>query len=125
MTPRFVMVNVDEHDAIPEGCCLRFKIASEPRPVRRVLYEPEGASSSVACLIEVPGEGAAGGGGHDGSVDAHAEIAWAAEVEDSGAGTSTLVYGGSRGLRLRPVGGGPSAAEPYLLIAREAVLEWG
>ena len=96
MNPRFVTVNVEEHHAITEGCCLRFKIASEPRPVRRVRYEAEQATSSVDCLVEAPGDGG----------DADGGTAWAAEVEDSGAGTSTLVYGGSLGLRLRPVAGG-------------------
>jgi hypothetical protein len=118
MTPRFVMVNVDEHDALPEGCCMRFKLAGEPRPVRRVRYEPETAESSLDCLVEAPTEAGDGGGGATG-------VAWAAPVEDSSAGTSTLVYGGAFGLRLRPAAGGPTVAEPYLLLANDAVLEWG
>jgi hypothetical protein len=112
MTPRFVLVDVDEHDALPEGCCMRFKLAGEPRPVLRVRYEPETAESSVDCIVEAPTVGANG-------------VAWAAPVEDSSAGTSTLVYGGAFGLRLRPAAGGPTVAEPYLLLANDAVLEWG
>lgn len=112
VTPRFVLVNVDEHEALPEGCCLRFKLASQPWPVRRVRYEPEDAEASAEYLVESPTvEGGA------------TETAWAAEVEDSSAGTSTLVYGGPLGLRLRPVAGGVTLAEPYLLLARGRVLD--
>jgi|CZKU01.1.fsa_nt_gi hypothetical protein len=118
-TSRFVLINVDEHEALPGGCCMRFKLASEPRAVRLVRYEPEDAESSAEYVVESPavesptaraGVGASGG-------------AWAAEVEDSSAGTSTLVYGGPLGLRLFPVGGGAPIAEPYLLLAQGAVLE--
>jgi len=42
-------------------------------------------------------------------------------VEDSSAGTATLIYGGARGLRLRL--GEQEVAEPYLVLAPEAVLE--
>ncbi|HEY5146866.1 MAG TPA: hypothetical protein VII82_08865 [Polyangiaceae bacterium] len=116
--PRFVLVNVDEHEALPAGCCMRFKLAGEPRPVRRVRYEAETAESSVDCVVEAPTAGA-----HEGSEALG--VAWAVEVEDSSAGTSTLVYGGNLGLRLRPVAGGVTVAEPYLLLVHEAVLEWG
>jgi hypothetical protein len=116
--PRFVLVNVDEHEALPAGCCMRFKLAGEPRPVRRVRYEAETAESSVDCVVEAPTEGS-----HEGREALG--VAWAVEVEDSSAGTSTLVYGGNLGLRLRPVAGGVAVAEPYLLLVHEAVLEWG
>jgi hypothetical protein len=112
MTPQFVTVLVEEHDALPEGCCQRFKIASAaPRLVRRVRYEPDGASASAVYTVESPGE--------DGTL----APVWAAEVEDSGAGTSTLVYGGPRGLRLSPVEGGEVVPELYLLVASDAILE--
>lgn len=89
---------------------MRFKIVSEPKAVHRIRYEADGAPHVLVWSVESPGE--------DGAVTA----AWAAEVEDSGAGTSTLVYGGSRGLRLRPDGGGAVLAEPYLLIGYDAIL---
>ncbi len=110
MTPRFVNVLVEEHDELPDGCCMRFKIVSEPRSVRRVLYEADRPPGRRIWAVDSPGE--------DGSAGA----AWAAEVEDSGAGTSTLVYGGARGLRLRPDDGGDVIAEPYLLIGSDAIL---
>ena len=52
------------------------------------------------------------------------EPALAAPVDDSGAGTSILIYGDARGIRLRRVGAGDSEpiAEPYLLLADEAIV---
>jgi len=50
--------------------------------------------------------------------------AMAVLVEDSSAGSSTLVYGGEHGLRLTwTEGEGVEVAEPYLLLAPSAVLE--
>ena len=89
---------------------MRFKVVSEPRPVHRVRYEADDSPESLVWSVESPGD--------DGSTGA----AWAAEVEDSGAGTSTLVYGGPRGLRLTPDGGGAVLAEPYLLLGHDAIL---
>jgi hypothetical protein len=46
-----------------------------------------------------------------------------APVDDSGAGTSMLIFGGPRGLRLRRAdGSGGVLAEPYLLVAEEAIV---
>ena len=42
-TPRFITVLVEEHDELPEGCCMRFKVVANPRAVRRVRYATEGA----------------------------------------------------------------------------------
>jgi hypothetical protein len=110
MNARFVTVLVEEHESLPEGCCMRFKIVDEPRPVRLVRHEPEGSTAASVFLVEAP------------RPDGAAETAWAATVEDSGAGTSVLVYGGSLGLRLRPRDGGEAIAEAYLLLAPDAVL---
>jgi hypothetical protein len=115
--PKFIHVQVDEHDAIPDGCSMRFKAIDEPRAVRRVKWETEGPDSPERWIVESADEGDAAGPA--------ARPALAATVEDSGAGVCTLVYGGSRGLRLRPAAGGEPIAEPYLLLAPEAVLEWG
>ena len=107
----FVTVLVEEHDALPEGCCMRFKAVSEPRIVHRVLLDGDGAASTAEWTVE--------------SCDERGESgpAYGVTVEDSSAGSSTLVYGGAHGLRLRPVGGGALVAEPYLLLAERSVLE--
>ncbi len=111
MEPRFVTVLVEEHLAIPEGCCMRFKLAGLPRVVHRVKYESEAAPSVDEWLIE----GA--------NADDSAAPAWAVTVEDSGAGICVLVYGAEHGLRLRAHEGdsAPTVAEPYLLLAPGAV----
>jgi hypothetical protein len=108
MAGRYIDVVVEEHEELPEGCELRFHAVGESRPVRRVLYEPlTGAEGEFEVL-------AAGGA-----------LATAAPVDDSGAGTSMLIYGDARGLRLRRVGddtGGEPIAEPYLLLAADAIV---
>jgi hypothetical protein len=113
--PRFVTVLVEEHPALPDGCCMRFKLAGEPREVRRIRYESDAAPGVEEWWVE----GA--------EADDTATTAWAVVVEDSGAGTCTLVYAGERGahgLRLRAGEGAGEAtvAEPYLLLAPSAVL---
>lgn len=106
MTPRFVTVLVEEHEDLPDGCCMRFRLVDEPRAVRVVRYD------AADWRVESrEGDGSTG-------------TAWAAAVEDSGAGTCTLLYGGNRGLRLHPADGGEPIAEPYLLLSRESVVEW-
>jgi hypothetical protein len=117
MTPTFVTVLVEEHEELPEGCCMRFKLVDQPRPVRRVRYERDGWPEGVFA-VEAP------------NADGSTGLAMGALVEDSGAGSSLLVFGRDRGLRLRReekgIGqGGQSLAEAYLLISSEAVLEWG
>jgi hypothetical protein len=107
MPGRYIDVVVEEQEEIPEGCELRFHAVGEARPVTRVRYEP---------LIGPEGEyevSAAGG-----------QPAMAAPVDDSGAGTSVLVYGDGRGLRLRRLDGSGAApiAEPYLLLADDAIV---
>ena len=41
MTPTFVTIIVDEHDELPEGCCMRFKAIDTPRVVRLVRMDAE------------------------------------------------------------------------------------
>ena len=79
--------------------------------------------SSSACSYE-PLDGTAGefsvvaAGATGGDGPAHM-----APVDDSGAGTSFLIFGGTRGPRLRRADGtGEVVAEPYLLLAEEAVV---
>ena len=106
MPGRYIGVVVEEQEGIPEGCELRFHAVGESRPVMRVRYEP---LTGPEGEFEVT---AAGG-----------ETAMAAPVDDSSAGTSILIYGDGRGLRLRRLDGdGATLAEPYLLLAAEAIV---
>ncbi len=107
MAGRYIDVVVEEQDEIPEGCELRFHAVGASRSVTRVRYEP---LTGPEGEFEVT---AAGG-----------EPALAAPVDDSGAGTSVLIYGDARGLRLRRLDGGDGApfAEPYLLLAEDAIV---
>jgi hypothetical protein len=109
--PKFVTVLVEEHEELPEGCCMRFKLVDEPRAVRLVRHEADGGPTGAVWRVESREE------------DGSAGVAWAATVEDSGAGTCMLLFGGARGLRLRPVDGGEIIAEPYLLLSRECFVE--
>jgi hypothetical protein len=127
LTPAFITVIVEEHEDLPEGCCMRFKAVGSPRLVRRLRLElggprqDENDDSPHEWIVEACGE-------HGELGPAHGVI-----VEDSSAGSSTLIYGGARGLRLRPAEGqrgggdggsdGNAIAEPYLLVAERALLE--
>jgi hypothetical protein len=105
--PLFIDVFIDPNPNTPEGCGLRFKSEGTPRPVHAVRYD--------GVVHDVVGWSSDGGG--------TAHPAWAAVVEDSGAGTATLVYGADWGLRLTPRdGGGAPFGEPYLLLDADAVL---
>jgi hypothetical protein len=107
MHGRYIDVTVDEHDEIPEGCELRFHAVGPSRDVRHVRYEP---------LVGPEGDftvTAAGGA-----------PARATPVDDSSAGTSVLITGDAHGLRLQRVDADATPiAEPYLLLAPEAVLD--
>ena len=107
MHGQYIDVVVEEQEGIPDGCELRFHAVGEPRPVKRVLYEP---MTGPEGEFEVT---AAGG-----------QPALAAPVDDSGAGTSILIYGDARGVRLRRVGVDASEpiAEPYLLLSADAIV---
>lgn len=109
--PRFVTVLVEEHDDLPDGCCMRFRLVDEPRAVRLVRYEPVDAPSSALWRVESR------------ESDGSSGVAWAAVVEDSGAGVCTLLYGGARGLRLHRADGRETLAEAYLLVSSESVVE--
>jgi hypothetical protein len=104
---RYIDVVVEEQEGIPDGCELRFHAVDESRPVKRVHYEPLSGPDGEYEVTAADGE-----------------PALAAPVDDSGAGTSILIYGDARGLRLRRVGtdAGQSIAEPYLLLSDDAIL---
>ncbi len=104
----FVDVNVEEHDDLPNGCSQRFRALDEGKPVHRVRYESE---SGVDGTWRVHAERSNGG----------KTIAMGYPVEDSSAGTSTLIVGGERGLRLASEESGEIVAEPFLLLAPSAV----
>jgi hypothetical protein len=117
MPKRFIDVFVEEHEALPDGCMLRFQAVDEPRAVHTIHYAPllgeAGRFRVEACFSE---------GG--------ARAAQRADVEDSGAGTCTLIWGGDLGIRLQRIddAGADSTAfapiaEPYLLLAAEEILD--
>jgi hypothetical protein len=108
---KYVDVVVEEHDELPDGCELRFHAVGEPRPVRRLRYEPLVGPDGEFDVTAVDATGAEG-------------PALVVPVDDSGAGTSLLVYGGARGLRLRRADAHtePAVAEPYLLLADDAIV---
>ena len=113
----YIDVIVDEHEDLPEGCELRFHAVGPSRPIARIRYEPmTGPDGDFAVT-------AAGGA-----------AALATPVDDSSAGTSVLITGDARGLRLRRLsadharGAEPpiteaALAEPYLLLSPDAILD--
>jgi hypothetical protein len=106
----FLDVRVDEHDALPDGCSMRFRAVGEPRAIQSVRYASE---QGVDGVWSVEGENAEGE-----RVPAHVVT-----VEDSGAGQAMLVYGGQHGLRLTSPSGDVTVAEPYLSLAPSALIE--
>jgi len=109
---RFVNRFIEPNPNCPDGCSQRFQATTPSRPVRLIRYSP-GGDETILC--DVSGWSSAGGGA--------ACAARAVRVEDSGAGSATLIYGGDWGLRLAPRDGRESFGEPYLLIDDEAIVE--
>ncbi len=103
--PVFIDVFVEPNDNAPEGCGLRFKTEQPPRIARRI--ELDGRWHDVV--------------GWSSSAGGSACPAQAALVEDSGAGTAMLVYGGDWGIRLSPVDGGAAVGESHLVLDPSAV----
>ncbi|HWL84456.1 MAG TPA: hypothetical protein VNO21_01570 [Polyangiaceae bacterium] len=87
---------------------MRFRASGPAAPVHRIRYESE---DGRAGIWQIAAQHA------DGSISS----AMAVVVEDSSAGSATLIYGADHGLRLSPEGGGPAVAEPYLLLAAAAL----
>lgn len=100
----FVNVDVEEHESLPAGCCLRFRAHGEGRPIARVTYESESGTSGLWSVVGCASDGTA-------------PPAMAFEVDDSSAGTSLLVIGGDHGLRLTSAETGETIAEAYLLLS--------
>ncbi|MSQ84654.1 MAG: hypothetical protein EXR77_17570 [Myxococcales bacterium] len=105
----FVDVLVDPHTELPSGMCMRFKAQGQAWPVAVVCYEPDDGPH---------GQWLVSGCGPDGETAAQAVT-----VDDSSAGTSTLIWGGSHGLLLR-LASDPSveSREAYLLLAPQEVV---
>ena len=106
----FVNVDVVEHEALPDGCCLRFRAQTEGRAIERVTYESESGTGGIWTVAA-----------HDAADRPTAATAF--EVDDSSAGTSLLVVGGEHGLRLTSVATGETIAEPYLLLSLQSALD--
>jgi hypothetical protein len=110
---KYIDVVVDEHEELPDGCELRFHAVGQARPIRRVhQYEPMVGPAGTFVVAAVDAAGAE-------------TAATAVPVDDSSAGTSLLIYGGARGLRLRREGdpSAPALAEPYLLLASDTLVD--
>ena len=99
----YTRVEVEASDNCPMSANLAFKNLTDPfRVVAVRIFDGE----LGGALYAVTGWSSEGGGS---PIDA-----FAAQVEDSGAGAAYLVYGGDWGLRLRPLeaGGDWGAAYP-------------
>ena len=104
-----IHVSVEPHEALPEGCSMRFKAHGEVRPISRIRYESEDGIGGIWTVEAASSDGSRG-------------PARTVPVEDSSAGSSNLVYGDEHGLRLTSVETGAEVAEPFLLLS-DASLE--
>lgn len=89
---------------------MRFRATGDARPIDAVRYEADSGTSGQWQVVGVDEGGA--------------ELpATTMPVDDSGAGTSFLVVGGSWGLRLSFPETGETSWAPYLLLAPSAIGE--
>lgn len=107
MGQRFIEIFVEADDEIPQDCVQRFQAIGEPRRVIRIRYEPDDGPMGIFRVF--------GRGG--------TREAFAVDVDDSGEGTSTLIFSEGAGLRLEREGSDETIAEPFLLLAATAVVE--
>jgi len=101
----FVAVQVEEHEALPDGCSMRFKAQDDGTAIDEVQWESD---DGVAGTWTVEAE----------ALDGTRSSAMSYRVDDSSAGTSLLIVGGAHGLRLTL--GSTHVAEPYLLLPTKA-----
>lgn len=104
----WVEVYVEPHDEIPDGASMRFKANAAPRPITFIHYESDDGDEGVWKIVAPTAEGIP-------------KAAMACPTDDSGAGESTLIYGGDMGLRLTM--GDLEVAEPYLIVAPGAIAD--
>lgn len=116
-----MIVEVESNENCEQGVFARFKETGAPRPAAKVrIYDrrPEGEWCWVTGWSDDPRRPCC--------------PAYAQRVEDSGAGSAVIVYGGIYGLRLRPVGSeqpwsltaDDQWGEPYLSLADERDVEY-
>ncbi|MBX3264091.1 MAG: hypothetical protein KIS78_35805 [Labilithrix sp.] len=109
MSGGFVDVRVEEHDALPDGCSLRFRAQDAGAAVTEIAWESDDGVAGTWRVEAASSDGARG-------------PATAFAVDDSSAGTSMLIVGGDHGLRLTSLATGETVAEPYLLLSRAALV---
>lgn len=109
MASFFVDVMIEEHEGLPEGCSQRFRAQGAGAPVSRISWESDDGVRGAWDVFAASEDGAA-------------NVAMAYPVDDSSAGTSILIVGGDRGLRLVAREQGVTVLEPYLLVSRDALV---
>ena len=105
----YVEVYVEPHDEIPDGASMRFKAESSPERVYQVRYESDEGEDGIWEVSSPDRDGRDVG-------------VYQVLIEDSGAGTSALIFGDEYGLRLRHEDSGTEVAEAYLLIDPDDVV---
>lgn len=104
-----IFVSVEPHEALPDGCSMRFKAHGQVRPIGLIRYESEDGVGGIWRVEALSADGVRG--------PAHT-----VPVEDSSAGSSNLVHGGSHGLRLTSLETGAEVAEPFLLLSDQSLV---
>lgn len=102
-----MIIEVEANPNCEQGFFGRFKELTRPKPVQRIkLYDrrSEGEWCEVTGWCDDPEQPCC--------------TAWTCPVEDSGSGTTHLVYGGIFGVRFKPVG----VEEPWSL---DSPNQWG
>lgn len=109
MSARIIEIFVESDEEIPEDCVRRFQAIDISRPVTRLRYEPDDGPEDTWRVFARSTKGARG-------------VARAAEVDDSGEGTSLLIYSTEAGIILESERDGRRIVEPFLLLTPDAVL---
>lgn len=106
---KFLDIWVDPHAELPDGLSARYKAESAVFTVSKIVYQADDGRDGIWHVAGADADG-------------KPVAATAAEIEDSGSGTSILIFGGARGLRLNCGDGNADLAETHLLLAPEDVL---
>lgn len=105
----YVEIYVEPHEALPDGASLRCKAESKPERIYQVNYETDDGEDGVWNLTSPDSDGRDVG-------------VYQVLVEDSGSGTSALIFGDEYGLRLTHDTSERMVAEPYLLLDPDDVV---